>query len=66
MLDADASLRLMSDGLGAPNKALRDEKAVAAVRKARQEQEAQAAEQAQAQQMQTMAADAQFKRAAQV
>jgi hypothetical protein len=63
LLDADQILRLSSDGLGAPAKALKDEKAVDAYRKAQAEQQAQQAQQAQQQQMQTMAADAAMKRA---
>lgn len=64
LIDADESLRLAGDGLGAPAGALRDEKAVAAFRKQRAEDQARQAQQAQAQQVQTMAADAAFKRAA--
>jgi hypothetical protein len=63
LLDADQILRLSSDGLGAPAKALKDEKAVDAFRKAQAEQQAQQAQAAQQQQMQTMAADAAMKRA---
>lgn len=63
LLDADQILRLSSDGLGAPAKALKDEKAVDAYRRAQAEQQAQQAQAAQQQQMQTMAADAAMKRA---
>jgi hypothetical protein len=63
LLDADQILRLSSDGLGAPAKALKDEKTVDAYRKAQAEQQAQAQQAAQQQQMQTMAADAAMKRA---
>lgn len=63
LIDADEVMRLASDGLGAPNKALRDEKRVAAVRKARQEQQAQEAQAAQAQQMQTLMAEGAVKKA---
>jgi hypothetical protein len=64
LIDSDEALRIAGDGLGAPSKVLRDERAVAALREARREQQDAQAQQAQAQQMQTMAADAAFKRAA--
>jgi hypothetical protein len=64
LIDSDEALRIAGDGLGAPSKVLRDERAVAALREARREQQEAQAQQAQAQQMQTMAADAAFKRAA--
>lgn len=63
LIDAEQSLRIASDGLGAPAKVLRDEKALKAFRDSRAEAQAQQAQQAQGQQMQTMAADAAFKRA---
>lgn len=62
LLDPDASMRVMSDSLGAPAKALRDEKQVAALRKSRQEAQAAEQQQVQAQQLQTMAADAMMQR----
>jgi hypothetical protein len=64
LLDADESMRIASDGLGAPGKALKGKKDVDAYRKARQEQAAQEQQAAQGQQLQTMAADAALKRAA--
>ena len=64
LLDEDQMMRLAADGLGAPAKALKDEKAVEAYRKAVAEKQA-ADQQAMAQQqMQTQAADAMMKRAA--
>lgn len=63
LIDPDASMRLIADGLGVPAKALRDEKAVAALRKARAEQQQQQMQQAQAMQTQTMATEAALKRA---
>jgi hypothetical protein len=64
LLDEDQVMRLSSDGLGAPNKALRDEKAVEAFRKAAVEKQAADAQAAQQQGIQTMAAEAAFNRAA--
>lgn len=64
LIDGDECLRLAAQGLGAPAKALRDEKHLAAFRKQREDSQAQQAQQAQQQQIQTMAADAAFKRAA--
>jgi hypothetical protein len=64
LIDAEESLRIASDGLGAPAKVLRDEKALKLYRESKQQAEQQAAQAAQAQQVQGMAADAAFKRAA--
>lgn len=64
LIDAEESLRLAADGLGAPAKVLRDTKALAAFRKARAQDQEQQAQAAQAQQVQTMAAEAVFSRAA--
>lgn len=64
LIDADEAMRLASDGMGAPSKVLRDEKALKAFREQRSADQAQQAQQAQQQQVQTMAADAAFKRAA--
>jgi hypothetical protein len=64
MIDAEQSMRLAGDGLGAPSKVLRTEKALAAYRKAKADAADQQAQAAQTQQMQTMAADAAFKGAA--
>lgn len=64
LLDEDEIMRLSADGLGAPAKSLRDEKAVEAYRKAVADKQ-QADQQAMAQQqMQQQAADAMLKRAA--
>ena len=62
LLDEDQMLRLASDGLGAPSKALKDEKTVAAFRKAaveKQQADAQAQQQAG---MQNMAVESMLKR----
>jgi Bacteriophage head to tail connecting protein len=64
LLDGDEILRESAEALGAPDKALKDEKAVAAYRQAKQEQAQAEQQQAQQAEMQTMAADAAFKRAA--
>lgn len=64
LYDPEQAVRIASDGMGAPDKVLRDEKALKAFRDARAQQQEQQAQQAQGQQMQTMAADAAFKRAA--
>ncbi len=62
LIDSDASLRLMADSLGAPSKALRNEKAVALLRKSRADQQAAEQQAAQAQQTQMMATDAALQR----
>jgi hypothetical protein len=64
LISADESLRLVSDGLGAPHKALHNEEAVKQARQQRQEAQQAQAQQAQSHQIQTMAADAVIKRAA--
>jgi Bacteriophage head to tail connecting protein len=62
LIDGDAAMRLMGDGLGAPSKVLRDEKAVAALRKSRADQQAAEQQAAQSAQMQAMATDAMLQR----
>jgi hypothetical protein len=64
LIDSEEALRLAADGLGAPAKVLRDQKALAAFRKAREDDQEAQAQAAQAQQMQTMAAEAAFSGAA--
>ena len=64
LIDAEESLRIASDALGAPAKVLRDQKALQAFRDQRAASQQQEQQQAQQQQLQTMAADATFKRAA--
>jgi hypothetical protein len=64
LIDSEEALRLAADGLGAPAKVLRDQKSLAAFRKAREEDQEAQAQAAQAQQMQTMAAEAAFSGAA--
>lgn len=64
LIDAEQSMRLAGDGLGAPSKVLRTEKELAAYRKAKADAEDQQAQAAQNQQLQTMAADAALKGAA--
>jgi hypothetical protein len=66
LIDVDNSLRLMADGLGAPAKALRDEKAVAKLRDKREKQQQQAMQQEQAMVLQQEAAKAAMNRAAKV
>lgn len=58
LIDADAALRVMSDGLGAPGKVLRSAEDVAAIREARKEAERQAVQQAQQAQTQMMVGQA--------
>lgn len=62
LIDPDQSMRLMADSLGAPAKALRDEKAVKALRESRQQAQEAEQQKGQAQQLQAMAADAMLKR----
>lgn len=64
LIDGDEGLRLAAEGLGAPAKLLRDEKALKAFRDQRAEAQEQQAAQAQQQQIQTMAADAALKQPA--
>ncbi len=64
MIDSEEALRLAADGLGAPAKVLRDEKALKAYRDQRAESQNQQAQAEQQQQIQTMAAEAAFSRAA--
>ena len=64
MIDSEEALRLAADGLGAPSKVLRDEKALKAYRDQRAESQDQQAKAEQQQQIQTMAAEAAFSRAA--
>lgn len=64
LIDGEESLRIASDGLGVPAKALRDAKALQAFRDQRAQAQQQEQAQAQQQQLQTMAVDASLKRAA--
>ena len=64
LVDAAEAMRAMGEGLGVPEKVLRADKDVAALRQARAQQQQAQAQAAQAQQINTMAADAMFKRAA--
>ncbi len=62
LLDSDEALRIMADSLGAPAKALRDEKAVDALRKQRADDQAAQQQAAQAQAVQGAAVDALMQR----
>lgn len=66
LIDPDEALRVMGDGLGAPNKVLRDEKAVAALRDARAKEQQRQVQQAQAMQTQQMATQAALDRSVKV
>lgn len=63
LIDQDKALRVAGDGLGAPAKVLRDEKQVAAVRKAREEQQQAQQQQAQGMAVQQTMMDAMAQRA---
>lgn len=64
LIDTDVALRLAAQGMSAPSKVLRDDKALKAYRDSRAQQQDQAEQQAQAQQIQTMAVDAALKQPA--
>lgn len=64
LIDGDQGLRIAAEGLGAPSKLLRDEKALKAFRAQREESQQQAAQAEQQQQLQTMAVGAALKQPA--
>ena len=64
VIDFDANVRTLVDGLGVPLKNVRDPDQLAAYRQQRAEQQAQAQQAQQQQEMQTMAADAMMQRSA--
>lgn len=64
LIDGDQGLRIAAEGLGAPSKLLRDEKALKAFRDQRAESQQQAAQAEQQQQLQTMAVGAALKQPA--
>lgn len=64
LIDAEESVRVAGDALGAPAKVIRDAKALQAYRDARAKAQEDQAQAQQGMQMQTMAADAMLKRAA--
>lgn len=66
LIDIDEAIRIHAEGTGAPDKVIRDTKAVALRRQARADAEQEAQQQAQAQQVQMMGAEAAMKRAAAV
>jgi Bacteriophage head to tail connecting protein len=62
LIDADQSLRLIAEGLGAPTKTLRDQKAVDLLREERARQEQQQQQQAKQTELQMMVAEAAMQR----
>lgn len=64
LIDGDQGLRIAAEGLGAPSKLLRDDKALKAFRDQRAESQQQAAQAAQQQEFQTMAVGAALKQPA--